>query len=208
MRIDLLFDMTAQPGQRFRVVDSFYRGIEYKLLELVYAGDAPLRDLSRVAPVRLPDNPLPEPNLEGAQRHRITLGGGMMGSMRTAMLDSKQVDIRTLMHDGLVWAINGIAAKGHVHEPLLTLERNRPYILELVNDTMWHHPMHLHGHSFRVITRDGKPTRYREWQDTVLLDRQERAEIAFIADNPGDWMIHCHILEHQAGGMMGVIRVT
>jgi FtsP/CotA-like multicopper oxidase with cupredoxin domain len=208
MRIDLLLDMTAQPGQRFRVVDSFYRGIEYKLLELVYAGDAPLRDLSRAAPVRLPDNPLPEPNLEGAQRHRITLGGGMMGSMRTAMLDGKQVDIRTLMHNGLVWAINGVAAKGHVHEPLLTLERNRPYILELVNDTMWHHPMHLHGHSFRVITRDGKPTRYREWQDTVLLDRQERAEIAFIADNPGDWMFHCHILEHQAGGMMGVIRVT
>jgi FtsP/CotA-like multicopper oxidase with cupredoxin domain len=200
--------MTAQPGQRFRVVDSFYRGIEYKLLEIVYAGDAPLRDLSRAAAVRLPDNPLPEPSLEGAQRHRITLGGGMMGSMRTAMLDGKQVDIRTLMHNRLVWAINGVAAKGHVHEPLLTLERNRPYILELVNDTMWHHPVHLHGHSFRVITRDGKPTQYREWQDTVLLSRQERAEIAFVADNPGDWMIHCHILEHQAGGMMGVIRVT
>ena len=96
----------------------------------------------------------------------------MMGSMRTAMLDGKQVDIRTLMHNGLVWAINGVAAKGHVHEPLLTLERNRPYILELVNDTMWHHPVHLHGHSFRVITRDGRPTRYREWQDTVLLSRK------------------------------------
>ena len=132
----------------------------------------------------------------------------MMGSMRTAMLDGKQVDIRTLMHNGLVWAINGVAAKGHVHDPLLTLERNRSYVLELVNDTMWPHPVHLHGHSFRVITRDGKPTQYREWQDTVLLSRQERAEIAFVADNPGDWMIHCHILEHQAGGMMGVIRVT
>jgi FtsP/CotA-like multicopper oxidase with cupredoxin domain len=37
---------------------------------------------------------------------------------------------------------------------------------------------------------------------------RERAEIAFVADNPGDWMFHCHILEHQAGGMMAVVRVT
>jgi FtsP/CotA-like multicopper oxidase with cupredoxin domain len=208
MRVDLLLDMTAQPGQRFRVIDTLYRGLEYRLLDLVYGSNAPLRDLAGAARVRLADNPLPEPNLDNAQRHQIVLGGGMMGAMRTAMLDGKQVDIRTLMHDGLVWAINGVAAKGHVHEPLLTLERNRPCVLELVNDTMWHHPVHLHGHSFRVITRDGKPTSHREWQDTVLLGKQERAEIAFVADNPGDWMIHCHILEHQAGGMMGVIRVT
>ena len=66
----------------------------------------------------------------------------------------------------------------------------------------------LHGHSFRVISRNGKPTRYREWQDTVLMAPRERVEIAFAADNPGDWMFHCHILEHQAAGMMGVIRVA
>jgi FtsP/CotA-like multicopper oxidase with cupredoxin domain len=208
MRIDLLLDMTAQPGQRFRVIDTFYRGLEYRLLDLVYADAAPLRDLSQAKPVRLPDNPMPEPSIKDAQRHQVVLGGGMMGSMRMAMMDGKQVDIRTLMHNGLVWAINGVAAKGHVHEPLLTLERDRSYVLELVNETMWHHPMHLHGHSFRVISRDGKPTKHREWQDTVLLSRQERVEIAFVADNPGDWMFHCHILEHQAGGMMGVIRVT
>ena len=40
------------------------------------------------------------------------------------------------------------------------------------------------------------------------MPRRERAEIAFVADNPGDWMFHCHILEHQEGGMMGAIRVT
>jgi FtsP/CotA-like multicopper oxidase with cupredoxin domain len=208
MRIDLLLDMTAQPGLRFRVIDKFYRGLEYRLLDLVYADSATLRDLSQAKPVRLPDNPMPEPSIKNAQRHQVVLGGGMMGSMRMAMMDGKHVDIRTLMHNGLVWAINGVAAKGHVHEPLLTLERNHSYVLELVNDTMWPHPMHLHGHSFRVISRDGKPTKHREWQDTVLLSRQERAEIAFVADNPGDWMFHCHILEHQAGGMMGVIRVT
>jgi len=62
--------------------------------------------------------------------------------------------------------------------------------------------------SFRVITRDGQPTRYREWCDTVLLAPRERADVAFVADNPGDWMFHCHILEHQEAGMMSVVRVT
>ena len=78
----------------------------------------------------------------------------------------------------------------------------------LHNNTAWDHPIHLHGHSFRVVSRDGRPTRFREWQDTLLMAPRERAEIAFVADNPGDWMFHCHILEHQAGGMMGVIRVA
>ena len=75
------------------------------------------------------------------------------------------------------------------------------------NDTAWHHPIHLHGHSFRVVSRQGRPTCHLEWLDTVLIAPRERAAVAFVADNPGDWMFHCHILEHMAGGMMGVIRV-
>ncbi len=93
-------------------------------------------------------------------------------------------------------------------EPFLTIERGHSCLLAMVNDTAWHHPIHLHGHSFRVVSRDGRPTVHREWRDTVLMNPQEKVEIAFVADNPGDWMFHCHILEHQAGGMMGVIRVT
>ena len=132
----------------------------------------------------------------------------MMGQMRSAILDGKRADIRTLFQNGLAWAINGVAARGHVHEPLLTWSLNRSYVIEMVNETAWHHPMHLHGHSFRVLSRNGQPTRYKEWQDTVLLAPRERVEIALVADNLGDWMFHCHILEHQEGGMMSVIRVV
>ena len=114
---------------------------------------------------------------------------------------------RGMQHSG-IWAINGVSADDHALDPFLTLNRGRSYVLAMHNDTAWHHPMHLHGHAFRVIARDGQPTRYREWQDTVLMAPHERVEIAFVADNPGDWMIHCHILEHQAAGMMGVIRVA
>jgi len=88
------------------------------------------------------------------------------------------------------------------------LSRNRSYVFALQNDTAWHHPMHLHGHVFRVLSRNEQPLANEEWGDTVLVNPRERVEIAFVADNPGDWMLHCHILEHQAGGMMGVIRVN
>lgn len=207
MRADLLLDLTGQPGERFRVIDTFYRSLEYRLLDLVYT-DEPPRGISHGSVPALPKNPLPEPVVKNAVRHRINLDGGMMGAMASATMNGEQADIRTLMQHGLAWAINGVAATGHFHAPLFTLKRDSSCVLEFVNATAWHHPMHIHGHSFRVITRNGEPTRYREWQDTVLLSPRERAEIAFVADNPGDWMIHCHILEHQAGGMMGVIKVA
>jgi FtsP/CotA-like multicopper oxidase with cupredoxin domain len=44
--------------------------------------------------------------------------------------------------------------------------------------------------------------------DTLLLLPGELAEVAFVADNPGDWMFHCHIIEHQESGMMGFVRVA
>jgi FtsP/CotA-like multicopper oxidase with cupredoxin domain len=110
--------------------------------------------------------------------------------------------------NGMCWSINGISAIGHDMRPMLSLARGRSYILSIRNDTAWHHPVHLHGHSFRVIARNGKPTPYREWLDTVLVSPREQADIAFVADNPGDWMFHCHILDHQDGGMMAVIRVA
>ncbi len=207
MRIDLVIDMTGKPGERFTVIDTFYRGQEYRLLDLTYES-APLRGRPLDGSIALPANTQPEPDFTSAQRHDVTFGGGMMGGMMTAMLHGQSVDMRELMHNGMAWAINGVAASGHVMDPLLTLTRGRSYVLALNNDTAWHHPIHLHGHSFRVLTRNGRPARFREWQDTVLLAPRERAEIAFVADNPGDWMLHCHILEHQAGGMMGVIRVA
>ena len=110
----------------------------------------------------------------------------------------------------MAWTVNGkpMPDNAHTHEPILKLDLGRSYLIELVNDTQWHHPIHLHGHVFRVMSRDGKPTQHREWLDTVLLDPRSRAEIAFVADNPGGWMLHCHVLEHQASGMMALVRVA
>lgn len=217
MRADLVIDMAGAPADRFRVVDTFYRDLEYRLLDLVYA-DRPLREHAPDAPIRLPENPLAEPDLSLAEHHEVRFGGGMMssgigGNMGGGMMEGGSGGrmmgrmMQGMRHDG-IWTINGVSATGHVMDPLLTLARDRPYLLALHNDTAWHHPIHLHGHSFRVLSRNGVPTRHREWQDTVLMAPRERVEIALVADNPGDWMFHCHILEHQFGGMMGVIRVA
>jgi FtsP/CotA-like multicopper oxidase with cupredoxin domain len=118
------------------------------------------------------------------------------------------VDVRERMRQGHIWTINGQSVMGHEHAPLLTLARGRSYIFEVRNDTAWHHPMHLHGMAFEVLSRDGTAAQRRERRDTVLLAPRERVEIAFVADEPGDWMLHCHILEHQESGMMGTIRVV
>ncbi len=209
MRVDLVLDMTGKPGERLTVRDNFYKRLEYRLLDIVY-GPEPLREGPPDTPVALAANTMPEPDLKTATRHEIRFNGGMMGGMMMAGGSGRGSGggMMNMMRDGKVWFINGVAATGRVMDPLLTLERGRSFVLAMRNDTAWHHPIHLHGHSFRVITRDGKPTRHREWQDTVLMAPRERVEIAFVADNPGDWMFHCHILEHMAGGMMGVIRVT
>ena len=81
-------------------------------------------------------------------------------------------------------------------------------MLALRNETAWLHPMHLHGNSFRVLTRSGSPVPHRQWADTVLVPPQETVELAFVADNPGDWMLHCHVMDHQTSGLMTILRVA
>ena len=205
-RADLILDMAGGPGETFAVIDDYHR-FSYKFLDLVYSGEPPLRASPLDAPMALPANPLPEPDLENARRHEIVFAGGAMGGMASAILDGKELGIRDLAGLGKVWAINGVAAHRPDMPPLAILERGQTQLLALRNDTAFPHPMHLHGFAFRVLTRNGRPYPRREWLDTVLLEADETVEIAFVADSPGDWLFHCHILEHMKAGMNAVLRV-
>lgn len=208
MRSDLVLDMQGDPGQHFTVTDTFYPRRAYQFIEIAYADAPPLRDHPLDAPARLPANPLAEPDLGvDAARHEVTFGGGMMGNMTGAELHGEYLGMRELLRRGMAWAVNGIVVPDHNHAPMFALDRGRSCIISLRNETAWWHPIHLHGHTFRVLARNGVPARYREWQDTVLMAPREAVEIAFVADNPGDWMLHCHVLDHQIGGMTGAIRV-
>ena len=212
-RADLVLDLAGAAGTRAAVADTFYRGLEYRLLDLAYDTE-PLRARPPEAPIALAANTLPEPDLTGAERHEIVMGGGMMGGMtggagmRGMMEGMSRGGSMMGSGMGMAWTFNGIAATDHDMRPMLELKLGRSYVLALANETAWWHPIHLHGHSFRVLRRDGEPTRHREWRDTVLLSPRERVEIAFVADNPGTWMIHCHVLDHQHAGMMAMIEVA
>jgi FtsP/CotA-like multicopper oxidase with cupredoxin domain len=211
MRIDVILDMQGKPGRRYRVIDDFYDGLSYTLTELVYAAGAPMRAHPLAASLALPRNPLPEPDLAHAERHDIKLQGGMMGGGMMMGLGGMNGMASPGMDGGAAWAINGMSMTGDGQKdmpPLLTFKRGRSVLLTMRNQTAWWHPMHLHGHSFRVLTRNGAPVPHRQWQDTVLLAPKDTVECAFVADNPGDWMLHCHVMNHQVAGLMTVLRVT
>jgi FtsP/CotA-like multicopper oxidase with cupredoxin domain len=78
-------------------------------------------------------------------------------------------------------------------------------VWDLVNETSQDHPFHLHGFFFQVLS-DGEGL---GWKDTVNVPQKAQVRIAWLADDrPGEWMYHCHILEHHAMGMMAHFRVV
>ncbi len=103
---------------------------------------------------------------------------------------------------GYVWKLNG-AIHGD-HQPLSVREGERVEIT-FVDETTMAHPMHLHGHHFQVVGIDGE--RFEgAMRDTVLVPARGRVTIAFEANNPGKWALHCHHLYHMAGGMMTTVE--
>jgi len=205
MRADVMLDMQGEPGRAYRVVDDFYDRLSYTLVELSYGGARPLRWHPSDVPLRLPANPVPRPDLTAAIVHEIRMQGGMMGSMSGAGM---------MMGTGMgsaAWAINGKSMTGDGTAdmpPLFRVAHGRSCVLDFKNETAWWHPMHLHGHSFQVLSRNGAPVPHDEWGDTVLVRPREQVRVAFVANNPGDWMLHCHVMEHQVGGLMATIRVA
>lgn len=210
-RVDLILDMTGKPGDRIDVVDAYYgEKRRFRVVALAYGPTAALRDRPLAPPRRLAANPLPEPDIGRATRHKVVLDGGMHARMESAVLDGKTVDIRTLFRAGKMWAINGeVAGTDHSrHGPaFVAARRGETVVLEIENRSIWEHPMHLHGFAFRVLSRDGQAVPGRPWLDTILIGPEGKAEVAFVADAPGDWLFHCHVLEHHLAGMGAVLRV-
>jgi FtsP/CotA-like multicopper oxidase with cupredoxin domain len=82
-------------------------------------------------------------------------------------------------------------------------------VWDVINDTMMDHPFHLHGFFFQVLEVNGEAPAFRSIEDTVNVPPKGRVRIAWVADDrPGEWMYHCHILEHHEQGMMGHFAVV
>jgi FtsP/CotA-like multicopper oxidase with cupredoxin domain len=121
--------------------------------------------------------------------------------------DPGRTDLTYVFHggaDGEDWLINGEAWPDvTIGEVALGDE----VIVELRNLSATEHPFHLHGHAFEVLSVDGVPPAARQVEDTVNVGIRQIVRLRFVADNPGDWMVHCHLLGHEEGGMMTVLRV-
>ncbi|MEV6269779.1 multicopper oxidase family protein [Kribbella sp. NPDC051936] len=101
---------------------------------------------------------------------------------------------------GLWWTING-------HQfpdvPMFVVSEGDVVRMTIANTSGQVHPMHLHGHHVVVLSRDGvRATGSPWWTDSLNVEDKETYEVAFVADNPGIWMDHCHNLPHAAQGLV------
>lgn len=87
--------------------------------------------------------------------------------------------------------------------PMFTVSEGDVVRMHVANNSGQVHPMHLHGHHALVLSRDGvAATGSPWWVDSLIVGDGESYEIAFLADNPGVWMDHCHNLPHAAEGLV------
>jgi len=101
-----------------------------------------------------------------------------------------------------MWSFDGVKMSDH-HEPIPFLEGERVRV-NLINDSMMSHPIHLHGHFFELVTGKGDRAPRKH---TVLVQPGGTATFDFTADALGDWAFHCHLLYHMHAGMMRVVSV-
>ncbi|MFG1491651.1 multicopper oxidase domain-containing protein, partial [Oceanospirillum sp. HFRX-1_2] len=184
MRLDLAFVMPETAVTKTKVV------LEYQLGKFGFpiANFAPTSEsaLPKKPMPRLAMNPIPVPDTDNAET--LSFVFEWEGAI-------SPVDKNGKTHDTF-WLINrrpwqGMGP-GNIPEPVADLTLGKSYIFDLRNNTQYHHPIHIHGHTFLVLEMDGEPVT-PFYTDTVLLGKNGRAKAAFVADNPGRWMYHCHV---------------
>ncbi|ROR99953.1 FtsP/CotA-like multicopper oxidase with cupredoxin domain [Sinobacterium caligoides] len=198
MRLDVGFIAPSNVGDEVIVYDQKGRRGYYEICRFrcIEGSKKPATKIPK-----LPVNPIKAPDLSKAKK--INLVFEWAGALSPTKKDGSV--------DHVFWTINKRAWEGmmggKIPAPIATLELGKSYIINLHNATPHHHPIHLHGHTFTVIKSNKRPiTPYHT--DTILLAKNERAQIAFVADNPGRWMFHCHVVEHFKTGLMGYITVA
>jgi FtsP/CotA-like multicopper oxidase with cupredoxin domain len=198
-RTDLMIDMSGDPGQR-SLIEVVIGDYAYEVASFVY-GKTVRREQALTAALRLEPNPLQNNRLPSEfVQVPMVMEGGAMGGMRSATYNGREMNLRELVKNQKMWAMNGIA--GMPETPLFGVTRGSAVSLDIVNDTSWPHAMHVHGHHFIYDKAPGI------WRDTALFERGEQGTMRFIADNPGKWLIHCHMVEHMAGGMVTWFEVS
>ena len=187
--------VTLAPAQRADIIGDVVEAIEfsfrtgqddYALGSIAVDGSNPTPRTSGISP--LPSNGVVKPSGEPAHRETLRMQGGAMGGQ----------------HPGEdIWSFNGVSDLPE--EPWLKVDRGTAVQISLVNDTSFPHGIHLHGQHFFEIADDGSLGPLR---DTSLVNARESRDILCVFDNPGKWLLHCHMLGHSATGMKTWVEVT
>ena len=163
-----------------------YGSVEYRSVEEVmtieFSKDAPVT----ARPVSV-SRTLPLPSIEGATRVDVVL-------TLPPMKDNKS----EFLVNGLpFWKAKPFLAK---------LGEKQLWVVK--NDSDWDHPFHLHGYFFQVVDEQGRPVGPNAYKDTLNIPMKTTARLLVtFEDRPGQWMFHCHILDHAEGGLMGTVAV-
>ena len=159
---------------------------------ILRVGDAPVARISDRANVASPALTL---DLESRLRALEPLKPRKANRVHTLNLTGEMAGYR--------WSLNNVSWSKDV--PPLPIAQGERVELIFVNQTRMPHPMHLHGHEFQVVEIDGK--RFAgAVRDTVLVPPGRRVVVAFDANNPGLWALHCHLLYHLEAGMFTTLR--
>jgi bilirubin oxidase len=138
---------------------------------------APAERPVEIPPVLRPIPALDTSNL--AARRVIVMSQGQIDGKR---MDMHRVDLRAHLGTTEIWEVQNVVGMDH--------------------------PFHLHGLHFQVLDRDGVPEPYRSWFDSVNVPKHSSVRIVVRFDDfPGKWMYHCHILDHEDEGMMGILEL-
>lgn len=136
------------------------------------------RAVSTTVPTTLRAIP-PLDTMRAIARRTVSLSQGLINNRH---MDMARVDITSKLGTTEIWQVENLVGMDH--------------------------PFHLHGFQFQIIARNGRPELYRSWKDAVNVPKHETVRFVVRFDDfPGKWMFHCHILNHEDQGMMGILEV-
>ena len=182
-RIDIIADIT---GDIFSV-DFVYNKQILQLGSLPVIGKTAPKTTAIPA---LAAHNLPAPDIKYGTRHTMILDGGAM-SRRAMGAMMRSTDS--------IWALNDISAV--TDTPMFRFKQGETGRIRMVNKSRFDHVMHIHGHHSQY---QPKPTQY---YDSVFVGANKTVTTATVFDNPGKWLVHCHMLGHQVSGMKSWIQV-
>ncbi|MEU4167369.1 multicopper oxidase family protein [Streptomyces sp. NPDC026665] len=185
-------------GERYDVLVTLGDGV-FPLVALAEG-----KDVSGMALVRTGSGGLPDPAVRPRELDGRIVTAGQLSASDGARLAAKDPDqvIRVRLTGSMGtydWAINGkrFDMAAPTANPLLVEEGQRVR-LDFINATGMWHPMHLHGHTYQLGATGPR-------KDTTIVLPKSKLSVVFDADNPGQWMLHCHNAYHSEAGMMALL---